>query len=133
MASSARRIFVVLNKQDLVTCDERHHAIVYVRNKLRAQFGERISQIYSVSAREGLEAKRSNDATRLHASGIPALEKALVSFLLTEKKTEFLLGMCDRVVGLIQALPISAASTRLIEDLRVRQRWVVAISMPVPT
>jgi small GTP-binding protein len=117
--SSARRIFVVLNKQDLVSLDERNKAIVYVRHQLGALFGPHTVQIFSVSAREGLAAKQSDDTLRLAGSGIPALEDALVNFLVTAKRTEFLLRMCDRVGNLIQALPGSAAATRSMEQIRL--------------
>jgi small GTP-binding protein len=123
--SSARRIFVVLNKQDLVSLDERNKAIVYVRNQLDAFFGRHTGQmIFSVSAREGLEAKQCGDASRLAASGIPALEDALVNFLVNAKRSEFLLRMCDRVADLIRTLPRSAAAARSMEQIHCLARQI---------
>lgn len=117
------RIFVVLNKQDTVSVDERSRAISYVREQLQAILGDAPS-IFSVSAREGLEAKLAQDNAHLAASGIPALEQDLIEFLLTEKRTQFLLRMCDRVAELVQALPPSADAERLEERVR---GWRLAI------
>jgi len=85
---STRRIFVILNKHDIVTPNERSEAITFVRNRLQALFGQQIPQIFSVSAREGLDAKRNRDRPRLVASGIPALEDELIKFLLAEKQRD---------------------------------------------
>ncbi len=38
------------------------------------------------------------------ASGVPALEEELVDYLLTEKRTGFLLSTCDRVTALARRL-----------------------------
>jgi GTP-binding protein EngB required for normal cell division len=111
--SSARRIFVVLNKHDTVSPHERNNVLRYVRDQLHAFFGPTTPKIFSVSAREGLEAKQRQDAQRLADSGIPQLEEELLTFLLTEKTTEFLLGMCGRMADLVRDLPPSAEATDL--------------------
>jgi superfamily I DNA/RNA helicase len=115
-ASSSRRIFVVLNKQDTVRAQERADALAYVRKELDAMFGPAAPKVFSVSARDGLEAKQSRDSRRLAATGIPALEQELVSFLLTQKRAEFLLRMCDRVAELTRALPNSDGAVGLAEE-----------------
>ena len=76
-ASSPRRIFVVLNKQDTVREQESADALAYVRKELDAMFGPAPPKVFSISARDGLEAKQSHDSRRLAASGIPALEQEL--------------------------------------------------------
>lgn len=104
VSSSARRIFVVLNKHDTVSAEQSDTVLNYVHDQLRAIFGETAPRLFSVSANEGLDAKRSQDLPRLSASGIPALEEALVGFLLTEKKDQFLLQMCRRTADLVRTL-----------------------------
>ena len=116
-ASSPRRIFVVLNKQDTVREQERAEALAYVRKELDAMFGPVPPKVFSISARDGLEAKRSHNSRLLAASGIPALEQELVSFLLTQKQSEFLLGMCDRAAELTRALPNSDGAAGLVEEI----------------
>jgi small GTP-binding protein len=117
-SSSPRRIFFVLNKQDTVPRTERNEAIDFVRGRLNTIFGNGAPSVFSVSAREGLEAKRNRDPVRLAASGIPALEDELVKFLLAEKRTQFLLATCDRVARLMQALPSSSALSGAAEQIR---------------
>jgi hypothetical protein len=74
-------------------------------------------EVFSASAKEGLEAKLSQNNTDLLASGIPALEDELIRFLLTEKRAQFLMRICDRVAELVQALPPSSNADRLEEHL----------------
>ena len=86
-SSSGRRIFVALNKQDTVLHDERGALLAFVRDHVSRVFDQSPPQLFSVSAREGLEAKQSGDTSRLAESGIPELEKELIDFLLSEKTT----------------------------------------------
>jgi small GTP-binding protein len=116
-ASSLRRVFVALNKQDIVSPEDREYALAFVREQLQASLGPSAPQVFSVSARDGLHAKLFGDASRLAASGVPALERALLEFLLTEKSTQFLLGMCNRATSLVSELPRSPASARLLEQI----------------
>jgi predicted GTPase len=89
VASCPRRIFVVLNKHDTMTSGDRQTIVSYVRDQLGVIFNEPTPQLFSVSAIEGLNAKQSEDIKHLSASGIPALEEALVGFLLVEKENNF--------------------------------------------
>ncbi|MGD0533442.1 MAG: dynamin family protein [Methyloceanibacter sp.] len=123
-SSSARRIFIVLNKHDTVTPDERRTALAYVREQLAPIFDQQEPRIFSVSARDGIEAKRSKDPVRLDASGLPALESELVGFLLKEKSAEFLLRMCDRTAQLVQELG-TPSDAKLTEEIGALTRQIV--------
>ncbi len=70
-------------------------------------FSQDAPKVFSVSARQALEAKQAHDSRRLEASGILSLEQELVSFLLTQKRSEFLLRMCDRLADLARGFPVS--------------------------
>jgi small GTP-binding protein len=113
-----RRIFVVVNKHDTASAEERESALAFVRDQIKSLFGQSAPRVYSVSARDGLEAKRSHNRALLDTSGIPALEDQLISFLLTEKSEQFLSAMCDRTGALLQELPRSAQSIDLIKKTR---------------
>jgi GTP-binding protein EngB required for normal cell division len=102
--SSGRRIFVVLNKHDTVSIEDRNAVGAFVAHQLGRIFGRSVPQIFSVSSLDGLEATRTGDAVRLAASGIPELKRRLVQFLLTEKRTELLLRMCDRLRELLSEM-----------------------------
>ncbi len=123
-SSSARRIFVVVNKHDTVTPDERRAAVAYVKDQLSRRFAQQEPRIFSVSARDGLQAKQSGDPARLDESGLSALENELVDFLLKEKTTEFLLAMCDRVIGIVQELPTSFNAQELIHKAGTLRRQI---------
>jgi small GTP-binding protein len=113
-ASSGRRIFVVLNKQDTVSPAQRQAAVAYVREQLDILFGHSIPPIFSVSSTDGLNAKLSQDQRLLETSGIPELEEQLLDFLLTEKSSEFLGLMCRRAQQFLKELPNGAEVEGLV-------------------
>lgn len=117
VSNSARRIFVVLNKQDTVDAKDREQAISYVQDQLHSLFGQDIPAIFSISARNGLEAKQKQDPKLLEASGVQRLEDELVQFLLAEKNNEFMLQMCNRVADLIIDLGQSAELAHLLQQV----------------
>lgn len=117
VSNSARRVFVVLNKQDTVNVKEREQAISYVQGQLRSLFKQDIPAIFSISARDGLEAKQKQDMQLLEASGIQKLEEELVQFLLAEKSSEFMLQMCNRVADLLVDMGQSAELARLLQQV----------------
>lgn len=117
VSSSARRVFIVLNKQDTVDPAQRSEALVYLEDQLHSLFERDLPSIFSISARDGLEAKKNQDSELLDASGLPRLEDALVQFLLTEKSNEFMLQMCNRVVDFLIDLGSSAELSQLLHQV----------------
>jgi GTP-binding protein EngB required for normal cell division len=128
VSSSARRIFVALNKQDMASQQERDDVLGFVDKQLREVFGENIPQVFSVSAREGLEAKQSKDIPRLTASGVEGLEQRLLEFLLNEKRSQFLLRMCDRVSALAQDLPQTPEAASLWHQISAMAEAIGGVS-----
>jgi small GTP-binding protein len=141
-ASSGRRVFVALNKQDTASADDRRTVFNFVRRQLSALLGDE-PKIFSVSARDGLEAKLAQDKTRLNASGLPPLERELIHFMLAEKSAEFLHLIWDRTTGLVRELvpedkadellqpPPSFVGEVVREDHDVRsnsQNWLNALT-----
>jgi hypothetical protein len=124
-SASNRRIFVIVNKQDLVSPGEREDVLRYLHEQLDGLFGSRGLIIFSVSARDGLEAKQIGNAEQLTASGIPGLEEELVRFLIEEKSSEFLLRMCERIAGLVRGLPPGATGARVKERIDALSRRIV--------
>jgi len=118
--ASSRPLFVALNKHDTVSGEERENALAFVRRQLEEVANGSAPRVFSVSARDGLEAKRFQDQSKLDNSGIYILEEELVRFLLTEKSSRFLAGMCDRVRDLLQPSPGPEAADLLNQVYALR-------------
>lgn len=114
-----RALFVVLNKQDLVDPATRAASLAHVAALMRA-IGDDVGRVFSVSARDGLSAKRAGDASALAASGLPELERALVDFLLQQRQSHFLTGLCDRIAPLLAAPGTPPALAARLGDIRAR-------------
>lgn len=108
---------MVLNKQDTVNTEDRERALSYVQDQLRAIFEHDRPAVFSISARDGLEGKQKDDLHNLEASGLHNLEDELLQFLLTEKSSEFLFQMCNRVADLLIDLGQSAEVARLLQQV----------------
>ena len=118
---AGRPLFVVLNKQDMVDTAARAEALTHVASVLRQSDGPAPVAVLSVSARDGLAAKLAADAVALAASGLPALEAALVDFLLTQRRNVFLAGMSARIAPLL-APPVPGEFAERLAALRARIR-----------
>jgi small GTP-binding protein len=106
-----KRIFVVLNKQDTVSPEQREAVRNFVQEQLKFFFDRAQPGIFSVSSTDGLRAKLSGNDPTLAPSGIPELKSRLIK--INEKREQFLLGMCDRVRDLLRELPRSAETATL--------------------
>jgi len=98
------RLFFVVNKLDLVSRTEAIEVMRFVRERLIQQSSASEPRVFAVSSRDALEAKLRADGFGLTASGLPALERALVQFLTSEKARSFLLGVCARTERLLVQL-----------------------------
>jgi GTP-binding protein EngB required for normal cell division len=101
LARLGRRVFFVLNKQDVVSEAERREVYRYVQDRLIEIFGGTAPQLFSVSARVALQGKLAADAARLESSGVTALEEELTRFLIEDKSREFLGAMCKRTLQVL--------------------------------
>ena len=87
----AARLFLVLNKRDLVGGRDAAEAHDFVRRRLRDDLGIAEPSIYGLSALEALDGVTLGDPARLSASGLPSLGADLELFLTTDK-TRLVLG-----------------------------------------
>lgn len=94
---AGKRVFVAVNKQDLVAEPERGEALRYVSDALDREFGDGHCSIASVSAREALETLQHDDPLRMARSGVPELRETLTQFMVSEKREEFIRRLCDRI------------------------------------
>ncbi len=106
-----RRVFLAINKQDAVTPAEQAEVLAHVAAQVGGVFGDARQDLFPLSARNALAAKLGGHRDGLAASGVPALEQALTGFLVSGRRQEFLLAMCDRVREVVA--PHAGAVSRL--------------------
>ncbi len=96
-----KKLFVLVNKQDTITADERRDALIFVAERLRAFSLSETPMIFSLSARQALQAKQAGDKAVLEQSGLALFEAELMRFLTEERAQAFLANMYARTEALI--------------------------------
>jgi CO dehydrogenase nickel-insertion accessory protein CooC1 len=84
-AGYVEKIFLVVNKLDLVTRSEREEILAVVEERASAAVGVPSLPAVALSAGQGLAAKVARDETRLLHSGLPDFEGQLLRFLAADK------------------------------------------------
>lgn len=96
-----KRLFIVINKQDTATAEEREEVLKFVSERLERFSFSATPRILSISARQGLEAKLHGNGDHLEESGIRSLEEELLRFLTEERADSFLSNMYGRTSTLL--------------------------------
>jgi len=100
-ARHAGKLFLVLNKRDLVSGQDADSALEFIARRLREDLGMDGPRLFALSALEALEAVVAGDHQRLAGSGLPELHAELREFLTTGKTRLFLRNIADRAARLI--------------------------------
>jgi ribosome biogenesis GTPase A len=111
-----RRLFVVVNKTDLLAEAQRTEVLDYVRIGMESVLEARQFRVHPLSAREALAAKLAHDNNRLRESGLPIFERALAEFLATEKEQTFLVAVLDRAGRIMEAESEPGRRDGLLKD-----------------
>jgi small GTP-binding protein len=130
---SNRRVFVILNKQDCVDPVQRAQVHEHLQTQLATVFGNEVPPVFSISARQGLEARLHGDPGEFAASGLPLFEATLLGFLVNEKRREFLLRMCDRIASVLNAQIGAQEDNARLTALRAEVAAMQPIVVAVPT
>jgi GTP-binding protein EngB required for normal cell division len=99
---SVGKIFLVINKADLVSARERDEILGFLRDCLEQEYDDRNPKIFALSARTGLTAKLAGQSELIAESGLAELEKSLIEFMAAEKSKEFLVRLAARIDRLLQ-------------------------------
>jgi hypothetical protein len=106
-----RKLFFVLNKVDQLGGAERDEVLTYTSQHLAQRLGVDAIRLFPVSAARALGA--GDDADAVAASGLPAFEAALATFLNEDRQRAFLVAVLDRTVRLLEEIRFT---------LRLRER-----------
>jgi ribosome biogenesis GTPase A len=111
--SSVRRLFLVVNKIDLVSVAEREPVVEFVKRKAQEELDDTGVRVYPVSARDALAARIARNEGELAGSGILGLESDLVAYLISERNVDFLAQTCDRAAELLRGSAIDERDSLL--------------------
>jgi len=120
------RLFFIINKIDYLNEDEQKSVVNFLENILREKLKTTgNAQIFSVSAKQGLDAKLNHNMDLWQTSGLAAIEKHLLNFLVEQKSHTLNLALTikarDIVNDSIMHLQLQQKSLSLpVEDLEAR-------------
>lgn len=109
--AQVRKLFVVVNKVDLIPIEERGEVLDYIHHYVEQTLGTSDLRLYPISARQGLAAKLSHDDESLAQSGLLGLEDALTTFLAEEQGRAFLAAILDRTLHLLADIRLKVAES----------------------
>lgn len=118
-ARHAGKLFLVLNKRDLVSGQDADAALEFLARRLREGLELGAPRLFALSALEALEALEAvvaGDHQRLAGSGLPELHAELRQFLTTGKTRLFLRNIADRAARLISGQHCDLRLGRLALD-----------------
>ena len=122
------RLFVVLNKTDLLTDSDLRETVAYTQSILREKLKHRETEVYPLSALRALQGKTTGQTQLLKRSNIESFDEALQSFLEHEKLSALLQRTAQRAHDLISRarfgteLELQALQTPLLElEAKIRE------------
>ena len=115
VSEQAGRLFLILNKRDLVGTRDADVVRDFVRHRLR-DLGLPDPGVYGVSALEALEGVLRDEPDRMSASGVPALRADLQRLLTIDKTRLFLDNVASHAVQLVSAQRQDLSLGRLTRD-----------------
>jgi GTP-binding protein EngB required for normal cell division len=98
-----RRLFLVVNKMDLLAPGERDAVLTYIRREVERILEADAVRLYSLSAQQGLLAKLKKNPGGLRESGLPEFEHELARFLAEERGRTFLATVLERALRVTRA------------------------------
>jgi translation elongation factor EF-Tu-like GTPase len=94
------KLFIVVNKVDLLSPPEREKVLDYIRANLESILSTNELPFFPISARQALADKIGK---RKDESGIGQLEAALEAFLVNEKNRVFSVSILDHLIHILSS------------------------------
>ncbi len=129
---AGRRVFIVLNKADMLDMQQRRSHVSAMRARLRGLGLQDDEPFYPVSARDALAFRLGRSRSGSDRSGLPALETDVLGFLTQGKRQAFLSGMCARLADVAAAEPAAAAVRKRLDRIRSELRMVAHDAADTP-
>jgi len=125
LASHVRKVFVILNKTDLLKSSQLQEVLDFTRHSLPDAIATSSDSVLAVSATQALSAKQQGDTSLLAASGFSFLEEKLGEFLVSEKNLVFYASVARNAHKLIGDLRLSyelqiRAAQMPLDELRTK-------------
>jgi len=97
----ARRLFVVVNKVDLLADHEVDQVFTYIKTEVSRILGSADIRLYPLSARLALDSKLHPDNSKDGQEGLEVLETDLEKFLAEEKGQLLLISILDQLLRVV--------------------------------
>lgn len=125
LATHVRKVFVILNKTDLLNEIQVQEVLDFTRGSLPEDIAAPSDAVIPVSAARALKAKLCADAGLLATSGFRRLEEKLVEFLASEKNLVFYASVTRNTRKVISDLRLSCelhirAAQMPLDELRTK-------------
>jgi GTP-binding protein EngB required for normal cell division len=120
-----RKLFVVVNKVDLVSSPEREQVLDYIRANVAIILGTNEISFFPMSARQALTDKTVSGKEE---SGVEHLEAALETFLVHEKSRAFFVSILDRLIQIL-ASTISEENEPSLTTGQLDALWIAATNL----
>jgi GTP-binding protein EngB required for normal cell division len=118
----ARRLFIVVNKVDLLAPNEHKQILDYIRTGVSRIVGEKEVRLFPLSARLALESKLlGNNHDDASLSGLDILEAALEKFLAAEKSQLFLVAILDQLTRTLSEVELRLYSNKIAPQTSLTQ------------
>lgn len=104
-----RKLFVVVNKIDLIERSELGSIMVYIQKTLEQVLTANETRLFALSARQGMQAKHQKNEEAFRQSGLQEFQTVLENFLVDHKELSFLSSTLDRSLQLIEQMAVDAS------------------------
>jgi ribosome biogenesis GTPase A len=120
------RLFFILNKVDYLTAAERQTILSFFKKTLQEQVGlANPEPIFCISARQGLEARQSDNSQLWASSGLAEVENHLVQFLVSDKTAVLQTALAGKMINLLADITLRLRLT--IRSLHLPlDNWTIA-------
>jgi len=114
------KIILIQNKIDQVDLDDKKASLEFTLQTLQSRLGLSDLDCVQISAKQGLEAKLTNNTNLLKQSCVPVLEHKLSQFLTYTKDEALALSLIHKLLYLIQEIELTLQISKQSQQLSLK-------------